>query len=252
MYQGAKIQIKIFLLMLILGSCSDHVKLPPPPPATVPVTVEREEESWIAPVTSLEKLFVDSGLIDIGSIDSGIKVQLAYATTENFLHKDLYEGMNKCYLPAEVAEKLHKAQQYLKKASPFYNLLIFDATRPLHIQRYMWDSLRLPYSFKINYLAHPNDISLHNYGAAVDLGLITDEAVIADMGTPFDYFGREAHTEFETQLLDSAKLNQEQVSNRLLLRRVMRMAGFSTIRTEWWHFNSCSKEEAVKKFKLIP
>ncbi|MFL5752409.1 MAG: M15 family metallopeptidase [Bacteroidia bacterium] len=190
--------------------------------------------------------------MDINSIEPSIKVQLAYSTTENFLHTDLYKGLKKCYLPAEVAAKLGKAQSYLKEASPFYNLIIFDATRPLHIQRYMWDSLKLPYTFKINYLAHPDDISLHNYGAAVDLGLITDEAVIVDMGTPFDYFGPEAHTEFEQQLLDSAKLTLEQVSSRLLLRKVMQKAGFTTIRTEWWHFNACSKVEAEKKFKLIP
>ena len=152
----------------------------------------------------------------------------------------------------EVALKLAKAQAYLKQASPFYSLVIFDATRPLHIQRYMWDSLKLPYSFKINYLAHPDDISLHNYGAAVDLGLISNEAVIVDMGTPFDYFGPEAHTEFEQQFLDSARLTNEQVSNRLLLRKVMQKAGFSIIRTEWWHFNACSKAEAVKRYKLIP
>lgn len=203
-------------------------------------------------VSSIEQELIDSGLVDVQQLDTSIRVQLAYSTTENFLHTDLYKGLNKCYLPPEVAQKLVKAQHYLKQASPFYNLVIFDATRPLHIQRYMWDSLKLPYSFKINYLAHPSDISLHNYGAAVDLGLITDEAVIVDMGTPFDYFGREAHTEFEQQLLDSAKITTEQLGNRLLLRRVMQRAGFSTIRTEWWHFNACSKEEAGKRFRLIP
>ena len=52
----------------------------------------------------------------------------------------------------------------------------------------MWNELDMPQKEKINYLAHPNDTSLHNFGAAVDVGIISNEHVLLDMGTEFDSF----------------------------------------------------------------
>lgn len=99
----------------------------------------------------------------------------------------MYEGLTECYLPCEVAIKLCNAHYYLKQAFPDYNIIVFDAVRPLHIQKQMWEELKMPAAQKINYLAHPNDISLHNYGAAVDVGIIGNNDVLLDMGTPFDF-----------------------------------------------------------------
>lgn len=116
----------------------------------------------------------------------------------------------------------------------------------------MWDSLKLPIEQKTKYLAHPSSISLHNYGAALDIGLITKDGVIVDMGTPFDYFGKEAHINNEDELIKAGLLTRTQLINRKLLRLVMLKAGFLTMSTEWWHFNFCTKEIATKQFKLIP
>ena len=49
----------------------------------------------------------------------------------------------------------------------------------------------------------------------------------------------------------STQLSKESLANRILLRHVMLKAGFKGITSEWWHFNSCSKLEAAKKFELI-
>jgi D-alanyl-D-alanine dipeptidase len=192
-----------------------------------------------------------NGLVDVQKIDPAIKVELAYSTTKNFMHMDMYGKLQKCYLPKEVAQAVATAQKKLSEISDHYQLIIFDGTRPLHIQQLMWDSLKLPIEQKTKYLAYPGSVSLHNYGAAIDLGLITKDGVVVDMGTPFDFFGPEAHINNETQLVKDGKLSPEQVINRKLLRKVMLAAGFKTMSTEWWHFNYCTKEEAAVKFTLI-
>jgi len=202
-------------------------------------------------VNNLEKHFKSYGLVNIQDYCPDIKVNLAYSSTKNFVGIDMYKQLNKCYLPKEVALQLCKAQSLLHEISDYYDIIIFDATRPLHIQKLMWDSLKLPIEQKTKYLAHPNSISLHNYGAAVDIGLITKDGVIVDMGTPFDYFGIEAHITNENNLVKEGKLSRMQLMNRRLLRKIMLKAGFLTMSTEWWHFNFCTKEIASSKFVII-
>jgi D-alanyl-D-alanine dipeptidase len=150
-----------------------------------------------------------------------------------------------------VAIKLCNAQFYLKSQFPNYNLIIFDAVRPLHIQKQMWDELEIPAKQKIKYLANPNELSLHNYGAAVDIGIIGNNNVLLNMGTPFDFFGELSEPKKEKQLLAQGTLSKEALNNRLILRNAMKKAGFTIIGTEWWHFNSTNKITAVSKYELI-
>jgi D-alanyl-D-alanine dipeptidase len=46
-------------------------------------------------------------------------------------------------------------------------------------------------------------------------------------------------------------ITAQQRANRVLLRTVMKHAGFRTLPTEWWHFNFCSRQVAKQKYKLI-
>jgi D-alanyl-D-alanine dipeptidase len=201
--------------------------------------------------SALERLLIAKHLVDINSLDSNIRVVLHYSTSHNFLNKDLYHGLQNCYLPCEVAIKLSNAQHFLNAQFPNYHLIVFDAVRPLHIQKQMWDELNMPAKDKINYLAHPSDISLHNYGAAVDVGIIGDNDVLLNMGTPFDFFGELSEPKREKEFIENGKLSQEALSNRLLLRNVMMKAGFTTITSEWWHFNATNKVTAAAKYELI-
>jgi D-alanyl-D-alanine dipeptidase len=200
---------------------------------------------------ALEHLLIKKNLTNINSLDSNIRVVLHYSTSHNFLNKDLYHGLQNCYLPCEVAIKLSNAQQFLNSQYPNYHLIVFDAVRPLHIQKQMWDELDMPAKDKINYLAHPSDISLHNYGAAVDVGIIGDNDVLLNMGTPFDFFGELSEPKREKEFIENGKLSQEALNNRLLLRNVMMKAGFTTITSEWWHFNATNKVTAAAKYELI-
>jgi D-alanyl-D-alanine dipeptidase len=198
-----------------------------------------------------EKQFVRSGLENIKSMDTNIRVLLLYNTDKNFLGKDFYKGLEQCYLPCEVAIKLSNAQKYLKAEFPLYNLIVFDATRPAHIQKMMWDSLKMHPVEKYNYVARPDELSLHNYGAAVDVSIISENGILLDMGTPFDFFGELAQPKLELQHLNEGKLSKPAYCNRMLLRKVMMRAGFNPITSEWWHFNACSKVYAAKNYTLI-
>lgn len=115
----------------------------------------------------------------------------------------------------------------------------------------MWNELDMPDNIKIKYLAHPSSISLHNYGAAIDLGIVTNNGDLLDMGTPFDSFNELSEPCKEWKFLKDSTLSKEAYNNRLLLRKVMSKAGFTGISSEWWHFNSTNKFEASKKYKLI-
>lgn len=201
--------------------------------------------------SNFEKYLLSKQLVNLQCVDSTVRVSLHYSTNQNFLHKPIYPNLEYCYLPCEVAIKLSNAQYFLHQDFPDYNLIVFDAVRPLSVQKKMWDELEMPFEKKINYLAHPNDISLHNYGAAVDVGIIGKNNVLLDMGSPFDYFGELSEPKKEKQLLEEGKLTRNALANRLLLRKVMLTAGFTYITSEWWHFNSTSKDNAKIKFELI-
>ena len=71
------------------------------------------------------------------------------------------------------------------------------------------------------------------------------------MGTPFDYFGPEAHIDHEAELVAQGKLTAAEVRNRQLLRQVMRAAGFIPLRSEWWHFNALRLSEAKLRYAPI-
>lgn len=200
----------------------------------------------------LEKIFKEFGLTDLHSLDSTIKLDLRYADTNNFLKLNMYGGLRKAYMPREVAVSLCKAQDSLKQINTNYSLVIFDAARPFWIQKLMWDSLNMPPDIKFAYVSPPFNISLHNYGCAIDLSIIDLKTnKLLDMGTAFDHFGKLSQPVCEAYYLNKGDLSQEALDNRKLLRKVMMRAHFYPITSEWWHFNFCNKEFAAANYKLI-
>jgi D-alanyl-D-alanine dipeptidase len=196
----------------------------------------------------LEQKLINFGLVNIQEMDSSIAVNLKYSTTDNFLHKNLYGELKNCYLQKDIAEKLAAAQANLKKKYPFYSLIIYDGVRPLSIQQMMWDELDTP---DRKYVSDPEVKSLHNYGCAVDVSIINENGWEMDMGTPYDYFGELGHPIAEQRMIAEGKLAWRQFENRKLLREVMTEAGFTTITTEWWHFNGASLNTAGEKYKIV-
>ena len=212
---------------------------------------EESTRSAVNQPVGLEKKLITSGLVNISRLDPSISVSLKYSSEDNFLHKNMYGDLKNCYLQKEIAEKLVKAQKLLKEKFPFYSLIIYDAVRPLSIQKMMWDEVQVPEKLKDKYVSDPTIGSLHNYGCAIDLSIVNEEGWAMDMGTPYDYFGELAHPIAEQRMLKEYKLSWRQFENRKLLREVMAQAGFTGITTEWWHFNGSSLKQAGEKYKIV-
>lgn len=192
----------------------------------------------------------DRGLVDISVLDSTIRVHLVYATPDNFMGEAVYTGITRAWLHPDAAQKLVTAQRLLKKEHPDRTLVVYDAARPMSVQRKMWRLVRG--TDKVNYVSNPsNGGGLHNYGMAVDVTILDPAGEPMPMGTPFDFFGEEAHTNNEEALLASGKITRKEFDNRRLLRRIMKSAGFRTIPYEWWHFNACSRAEARQSYPVL-
>ena len=131
-------------------------------------------------------------------------------------------------------------------------MLIYDGLRPRSIQRKLWNALdEVPETERTQYVADPEKGSIHNYGAAVDLTLAHENGSPLDMGTNYDYFGELAFPALEDSLLSIGFLTVAQIQNRKILRSVMTKAGFSTISSEWWHFNAYSYQDIQTKYNII-
>ncbi len=198
-----------------------------------------------------KQLLKQSGYVDIHDIDSSIMIALRYATTNNFLNRDMYNGFKECYMQPETAEKLKKAQTIIHQQNSDLTIVVFDATRPWSVQKLMWDSVQLSTEEKCRFLAHPSKHSMHSFGAAIDCGLANTQGVLLDMGTEFDFAGEKAFPCLEKKLQQKGILSQKQIDNRQLLRNAMTRAGFTINSYEWWHFNACTKQYACQHYILI-
>ena len=199
-----------------------------------------------------EKKMEALGLVNLGLVVPGLKTDLKFSSTDNFLKKDIYACLDKAYAQPATAEKLRRANMLLQKKKPGYRFVVYDAARPNQCQHALWNAIDLPESKKHIYLANPKRGSIHNYGCALDLSIEDQSGKALDMGTGFDYFGELAQPRCEEKMRRKGKLNEVQLANRRLLRSCMNMAGFMGTSSEWWHFNSCSLKEAKRLFKIIP
>ncbi|MFT5166935.1 MAG: D-alanyl-D-alanine dipeptidase, partial [Saprospiraceae bacterium] len=159
-------------------------------------------------------------------LDKTIVLDMRYATTNNFVNEQLYDCA-RCFLRPEAAEAVMAANQKLKAQG--YRLKMYDCFRPLPIQQRLWDKFRNP-----SYVTPPSKGSMHNRGLAVDLTIVDANGTELDMGTEFDFFGKEAH---HTYTGHSETVNK----NRLLLKETLESLGFKGIRTEWWHYSYVGK-----------
>lgn len=191
------------------------------------------------------------GYLNIAETDSTIAVDLMYSRADNFTGQVLYTDLREAYLHPDALKCLLQAQQLLRQKHPAYRLIVYDAARPLSVQQKMWDAVKgTP---KQNYVSNPaHGGGLHNYGLAVDVSILDADGQPLDMGTPVDHLGPEANIGQEAQLVSQGKLSEDARQNRLLLRRVMRQAGFRALPSEWWHFNLVSRQTARSHYPIIP
>ena len=195
-----------------------------PPTQPKQYSIASKPDTGAAPQISGQKqsMVKNTGFEDLQSVAPGILQDIRYATDNNFTHSKIYD-CPRCLLRPEVATALSKAQAALQKQG--LGLKVFDCYRPGPYQQRLWDKVPDP-----NYVTPPAKGSMHSRGAAVDITLVDSKGRELDMGTPYDFFGPEAHTDY-------TKHTPEVLKNRRTLREALENVGFKGIRTEWWHFS---------------
>lgn len=162
-----------------------------------------------------------SDFVRLKDLSSDFVYELKYATPDNFLKQAVYD-CGECYLRKSTAEALVKANEAFKQLG--YRIKLFDCYRPLSVQKKMWKILP-----GTHYVANPAKGSKHNRGAAVDLTLVDAQGKELNMGTPFDFFGKEAHHTYTQH-------SKEVLENRKLLKETLDKFNFKSIYSEWWHY----------------
>ncbi len=199
------------ILAAPIVACSKVSKTdnPPAPPSPVPQR---------APAAS-------GGLIEIKADTAGIRLDLRYATTNNFTGRTLY-NQARAFLQGVAAEALMRARDSAAKEG--YGLTLFDAYRPWRVTKQLWDATPLS---QRNYVANPKRGSRHNRGCAVDLSLhALETGAQVEMPSAFDDFSERAHRDF-------MGASAEAIANRARLARYMEAEGFIGMSNEWWHFD---------------
>jgi D-alanyl-D-alanine dipeptidase len=167
---------------------------------------------------------------------AGIRHELRYASTDNFVGADMYSPFDCAWLHREGAEALRRSAGRLAERHPGITLLVLDALRPQRVQERMWKALEG--TGLTDYLANPAVGSIHSFGMAVDVTLCDAEGKALDMGTPFDDLTEKSHPVLEAALLARGALTPAQVANREILRDAMAAGGWRGISREWWHFDA--------------
>ena len=193
-----------------------------------------------------------SNIVDIQLINQEIRVELKYATTDNFMKQVLYTSIKKAYLQRDVAIRLGNCQEWLTQHYPGKYLLVYDAARPVEVQKRMWNALdSIPIQRRVKFVSNPANHSLHNYGAAIDLTICDENGNVLDMGAGYDDMREIAYPKYESKFLANGELTKTQYTNRMILRRAMQSQGFRQLETEWWHYNACSRAEAKSKYDVL-
>ncbi len=169
--------------------------------------------------------FLKPDLIELVRLDPTIKLDIRYASTNNFMGTPFYDQA-RAFLQKPAAEAVARVNQKLKPRG--YGLIIHDGYRPWYVTKMFWDGTAAD---KHDYVANPQEGSRHNRGCAVDLSLYdlrTGREV--DMPSGYDEMSERAHADYEGGTPDERRL-------RDLLRQEMEADGFQVYPFEWWHFD---------------
>ena len=169
--------------------------------------------------------FLPTNLVELRKLDPTIKLDIRYATTNNFVGTVFY-SQPRAFLQRDAAEALVRINKKLKAYG--YGLLVHDGYRPWYVTKVFWEAT--PDDKKI-FVADPSKGSRHNRGCAVDLSLYdlkTGKPI--EMVSTYDETTDRAYPDYPggTSL---------QRWHRSLLRTEMEADGFKVFEAEWWHFD---------------
>ena len=171
--------------------------------------------------------FREADLVELANLDSTLRLDIRYASTNNFMHRPMY-AQARAFLQRPAADALLRAHRALRPKG--YGLLIFDGYRPWSVTKLFWDSAS-DAERAIKCVADPREGSRHNRGCAVDLTLYelkTGREVA--MPSAYDEFSERAYPTYQGG-------SPEARASRELLRAAMETEGFTVYQAEWWHFD---------------
>jgi D-alanyl-D-alanine dipeptidase len=169
--------------------------------------------------------FRDTDLVELVKLDPTIKLDIRYATKNNFLGKPVYKQA-RAFLQRPAAEALMRVNQKLRGQG--FGLVVFDGYRPWTVTKAFWDAT--PEDRKI-FVADPAKGSRHNRGCAVDLSmfeLATGKTV--QMPSEYDEMTERSHINYECG-------SPEAKHFRTILKSAMESEGFVVYEPEWWHYD---------------
>jgi D-alanyl-D-alanine dipeptidase len=169
--------------------------------------------------------FRDADLVELVTLDPTIRLDVRYATANNFVGRPVYSEA-RAFLQRPAAEALVRAHRSLRADG--YGLLVFDGYRPWAVTKLFWD---VTPPAKRDFVANPRQGSKHNRGCAVDLSLY-DLATGREVEMPgaYDEMSERSHPSY-------AGGTPAQREARDRLRAAMEKEGFTIEPNEWWHFN---------------
>jgi D-alanyl-D-alanine dipeptidase len=164
-------------------------------------------------------------LVEIVSLEPGIRLDVRYATSDNFLGTPVYTEA-RAFLQRPAAEALVRVHRALRESG--HGLLIHDAYRPWWVTWVFWEAT--PKQSR-EFVADPAQGSRHNRACAVDLTLyrLSDGAAV-EMPSLYDEMTERAAPKYAGGSAESRRL-------RDLLRSAMEREGFTVFPSEWWHFD---------------
>jgi len=169
--------------------------------------------------------FLKPDLVELVTLDPTIKLDVRYATTNDFLGTPVYTQA-RAFLQRPAAEALVRAHHELKALG--YGLIIHDGYRPWYVTKIFWDAT--PDDKKI-FVADPQAGSKHNRGCAVDLSLYELKTGLeVRMPSGYDEMSERAYANYPGG-------TDEERARRAELKQAMEKQGFAVIPKEWWHFD---------------
>lgn len=172
-----------------------------------------------------EKTKREANLVELVRLDNTIKLDIRYATDNNFVGKTVYPEA-RAFLQKPAAKALLKVHKNLKNQG--LGLMIFDGYRPWRITKLFWE---VTPGDKRKFVANPAKGSIHNRGCAVDLSIYDlKTGKLVEMPSEYDEFTERAAPDYKGG-------TEKERANRDLLRKMMEAEGFTVNKNEWWHFD---------------
>jgi D-alanyl-D-alanine dipeptidase len=179
-----------------------------------------------------------AGLVDVRTYAPRIRLDVRYATADNFTGARL-PGYCRPWavLRRSAARRLGRVQRALERSG--LGLLVYDAYRPARATRAMVRWAQRTGNGWVLAQGWVARRSNHALGTTVDLTLVRlSTGNTVRMGTAYDAFTRRSYT---------MNARGTALRNRLRLRRAMARQGFSNYHREWWHYDG---PRGLRRFDL--